>query len=277
MVDEVTKAFKSIKSFHGTSHENTRDWCDRAEIIFQAYNINDANRLARIAIKLEDSAFDWYRDNPGPYITWPAFRLAFEKAFPPPQRTANRHLLAEQINQRRQGSDESVHDYFYALDKLCREYDSQMSVMDKTIKLVGGLREDLKEKVLPLNLQTPEQFLIQAKNYESTQKVMENHRRENGFGELSEPTYKFDPSYPIVAASHSYRPQYPPSSQRNRNLRHDEYATPSAMPSNSQPQPIPRSVRENPVHSNNQRDSRRCFQCGHVGHIQRNCSNRLKE
>lgn len=275
MVDEVTKAFKSIKSFHGTSQENTRDWCDRAEIIFQAYNVNDVNRLTRIAIKLEDSAFDWYRDNPGPYLTWVAFRLAFEKAFPPPQRTANRHLLAEQINQRRQGSDESVHDYYYALDKLCREYDSHMSVIDKTIKLVGGLREDLKEKVLPLNLQTPEQFLLQANNYESSQKVMENHRRDNGSGESSEPTYKFDPGYPIVAASHSYHPQYPPSSQRNRNLRPDEYATSSAIHSNSQP--VTRSVRENPCQSNNQTHPRRCYQCGQVGHVQRNCFNRLKD
>ncbi|CAF4954258.1 unnamed protein product, partial [Rotaria socialis] len=72
------------------------------------------------------------------------FRQTFERAFPPPERTQNPHLLAEQINQRKQGSDESVHDYYYALDKLCREYDPQMSAIDKTIKLVGGLREELK-------------------------------------------------------------------------------------------------------------------------------------
>ncbi|CAF4985109.1 unnamed protein product, partial [Rotaria magnacalcarata] len=37
------------------------------------------------------------------------FRQTFERAFPPPERTQNPHLLAEQINQRKQGSDESVH------------------------------------------------------------------------------------------------------------------------------------------------------------------------
>ena len=54
----------SMKSFHGTSQENTRDWCDGAEIVFGAYNVNDANRLVRLVIKLEDSAFDWYRVTP---------------------------------------------------------------------------------------------------------------------------------------------------------------------------------------------------------------------
>ncbi|CAF4992480.1 unnamed protein product, partial [Rotaria socialis] len=170
MGDAINRAFDSIKSFHGTSQDNSRDWCDRAEIIFDAFNVNDADRLSRIGIKLEDAAFDWYRDNQRPYGTWMVFRQTFERAFPPPERTQNPHLLAEQINQRKQGSDESVHDYYYALDKLCREYDPQMSAIDKTIKLVGGLREELKCKLLPLNVQTPEQFMIQAKNYESSEK-----------------------------------------------------------------------------------------------------------
>ncbi|CAF5229628.1 unnamed protein product, partial [Rotaria magnacalcarata] len=125
-----------------------------------------------------------------------------ERAFPPPERTQNPHLLAEQINQRKQGSDESVHDYYYALDKLCREYDPQMSAIDKTIKLVGGLREELKGKLLPLNVQTPEQFMIQAKNYESSEKVMTHHRKQNGSMQLPEPTYKFESNdYSMVAAS----------------------------------------------------------------------------
>ena len=101
MTDPTTRAFDSMKSFHGTSQDNSRDWCDRAEIVFTAFNINDADRLARIGIKLEDAAFDWYRDHQGPYATWIAFRQAFEQAFPPPERTQNRHLLAEQINQRK--------------------------------------------------------------------------------------------------------------------------------------------------------------------------------
>ncbi|CAF4354005.1 unnamed protein product, partial [Rotaria magnacalcarata] len=44
-------------------------------------------------------AFDWYRDNQRPYGTWMVFRQTFERAFPPPERTQNPHLLAEQINQ----------------------------------------------------------------------------------------------------------------------------------------------------------------------------------
>ncbi|CAF1478973.1 unnamed protein product, partial [Adineta steineri] len=220
MNDPITKAFDGIKAFHGTAQDSSRDWCDRAEIIFNAYNINDVNRLSRIGIKLEDAAFDWYRDNQGPYVTWNGFRQALEYAFPAPARTQNRHLLAEQINQRKQGPDESIHDYYYALDKLCREYDPRMSILDKTIKLVGGLREPLKEKLLPLNIQTPEQFMIQAKNYESSEQVMQHHRKQNGLNELPEPTYTFESnSYSTVAAS---LPHYQQQQEQHFNKNYQQ-------------------------------------------------------
>ena len=203
-MDPTTKAFDSIKPFSGTSTENSRDWCDRAEIIFNAFNVNDADRLARIGIKLDESAFDWYRDHRGPYATWNQFRQTLERTFPPPARTQNRHLLAEQINQRKQSNDESVHDYFYALDKLCREYDPHMSAIDKTIKLVGGLRPKLKEKILPLNVQTPDEFMQHAKNFESSEKVMAEHFLRTESIEVIEPSYTFDSSpYPQIATVRS--------------------------------------------------------------------------
>ena len=187
MIDPTSKAFESIKPFSGSAQENARDWFDRAEIIFNAFGIEEGDRLARIAIKFEDSAFDWYRNNRGPYTSWTQFRAAFERAFPPPARTQNRHLLAEQINQRKQGADGSVHDYYYALDKLCRDYDPNMSAIDKAIKLVGGLRPELKEKVLPMNVQAPEEFMQHAKNFESTELVMANDYLRVKLMELSEP------------------------------------------------------------------------------------------
>jgi hypothetical protein len=223
--DTVTRAFDSIKTFHGTSQDNSRDWCDRAEIIFNAFNINDVDRLARIGIKFEDAAFDWYRDNQGPYATWIVFRQTFERAFPPPERTQNRHLLAEHINQRKQGPDELVHDYFYALDKLCREYDPRMSPIDKTIKLVGGLRGELKEKMLPLNVQTPEEFMIQAKNFESSEKVMAHHREQNGSIELTEPTYTFESNgYSTIATTqpHYQRQQHQVHYQQQHQIHHQQ-------------------------------------------------------
>ncbi|CAF1554800.1 unnamed protein product, partial [Adineta ricciae] len=73
MADQLTRAFDSIKTFNGTSQDNSREWCDRAEIVFNAFNVNDADRLSRIGIKLEDAAFNWYRDNQGPYATWLLF------------------------------------------------------------------------------------------------------------------------------------------------------------------------------------------------------------
>lgn len=305
MGDAIIRAFDSIKPFYGTSQDNSRDWCDRAEIIFGAFNINDIDRLSRIGIKLEDAAFDWYRDNQGPYATWAAFRQTFERAFPPPERTQSPHLLAEQINQRKQGADESVHDYFYALDKLCRQYDPQMSAIDKTIKLVGGLREELKEKILPLNVQTPEQFMLQAKNYESSEKVMAHHRKQIEPVQLPEPVYVHEPNdYPMAAVS---QPQeqinlmyYQESQQRPQQLIQQRpqqliQQQPQQLVQQRLHRPLknyqptttfaqPR-IRQNVQHLQNyhysknnvyeKEKSKKCFKCGRVGHTQLYCQYHL--
>jgi hypothetical protein len=302
MADPTTRAFDSIKSFHGTSQDNSRDWCDRAEIVLNAFNVNEADRLSRIGMKLEDDAFNWFRDNQGPYTTWAAFRHAFQRAFPPPERTQNRHLLAEQINQRKQGTDESIHDYYYALDKLCREYDPNMSAIDKTIKLVGGLREELKEKILPLNIQTPEQFMTQAKNFESSDKVMAHYRQRNESIELSEPSYVYDRLVgSTVASSRPYQNQFryqQPVKHRNfienqRAMASSDTSYDNSRSNRIQQQAITTRVPEylqkkissfrsgeqtiENSHQNRTWDNRQCFNCGQRGHIQRNCLRHLKE
>lgn len=292
-MDSTTKAFESIKSFSGGAQENVRDWCDRAEFIFNAFKVNDDDRLGRIAIKLENSAFDWYRDNQGPYSTWTQFRFAFENAFPPPSKTQNRHLLAEQIKQRRQDNDESVHDYFYALDKLCREYDPRMSPLDKTIKLVGGLRPQLKEKVLPLNVQTPEAFLEHAKNFESTEKVMANHFHYQM--ESVESNYQIESnpysSIAVIRSTHrndrqinmfnSSQPEKSTEkSRRFQNHRNEEINSSENRIRLPTPRHQDRKFNHNEQSQNNYRSSYMgvtCFRCGRRGHIQRNCVDSLND
>lgn len=41
MTDTISRAFESIRSFHGTAQDNSQDWCDRAEIIFDGLDTNE--------------------------------------------------------------------------------------------------------------------------------------------------------------------------------------------------------------------------------------------
>jgi len=177
-----------------------------------------------------------------------------DRAFPPPQRTQNKHLLSEQINQRKQFIDESVHDYYYALDHLCRMYDQNMSPLEKTIKLVGGLRDELKEKLLPLNIRTPDEFLTQAKNYESSEQVM-NQQPNNQRRQLQQ-------------QSNNPRQQF---NQQQLNHRMRNY---QQQKRNEQTNPQ-QSTRNNYQDSNT--PNRSCYTCGELGHLARNCPNHLNE
>lgn len=298
MTDPITRAFDNIRSFHGLPTDNSRDWCDRAEIIFKAFNLTDADCLSRIGIKLEDSAFNWFRDIAQTFTTWVNFRQSIEKAFPPPQRTPNLHLLAEQINQRKQASDEAVHEYYYALDKLCREYDPKMSPLDKTIKLVSGLRDELKEKLLPLNIQTPEEFMIKAKNYESSFTVIQNQRRQMESNELPEPIFRSESSYPAIATIQTHgettktfqinRKNNIDQTQVNR-LHHRSMNHPvnhrQTDKFTKEYRPTTQSYFGSQRSWNDQQGSltfpaisqKRCYFCGTIGHIQQQCQKILKD
>jgi len=272
MTDPITRAFDNIKSFHGLPTDNSRDWCDRAEIIFKAFNLTDADCLSRIGIKLEDSAFNWFRDIAQTFTTWINFRQSIEKAFPPPQRTPNLHLLAEQINQRKQASDEAVHEYYYALDKLCREYDPKMSPLDKTIKLVSGLRDELKEKLLPLNIQTPEEFMIKAKNYESSFIVIQNQRRQMESHEFLEPIWRTEPNNRTIAMIQNQGKMMNTfQSHRRQQLNHPYVNRHRTLLNGQKYEPMENRSRMNMNHRS-KFGQIHCFSCGKFGHIQRRCS-----
>lgn len=81
-----------------------------------------------------------------------------------------------------------------------------MFAIDKTRKLVSGLRDELRENVLPLNGQTPEKIMNQTKNFETSHKDMAQEFNRNESMELGEPPYMFESNdYPTIATTQSHR------------------------------------------------------------------------
>ncbi len=178
-----------------------------------------------------------------------------------------------------------------------------MSPIDKAIKLVGGLREELKEKILPLNVQTPEDFMAQAKNFESSEKVMARHRKQNESFESVELRYVFDPNgYPTIATTQSYYPSRQPNSRQNlqqsftqqpeqrttraRLFQREYQPSPVRQPQQAT-NPTPSSLQNNgrfmgmngnaSINYRQAMDYRKCFSCGEQGHLQRFCPNHLND
>ena len=161
-----------------------------------------------------------------------------------------------------------------------------MSVIDKAVKLVGGLRPELKEKVLPMNVQTPEEFMQHAKNFESTELVMATSYLRVKPMEWSEPMATSQSNrYSTVAAI------YP---RRRSQLRKVTFDDRPNLLEKDQRERRDRRMNHQPIHRSEscnhprydqsrycdrgmKRDRQskfhgmKCFRCGRYGHIRREC------
>jgi hypothetical protein len=197
-VDQSVLALKEIDKFNGTAEENSLSWSRQATRAFEAFSVPDHDRVRKIPMRLCNEAAEWY-DTQGSFSDWSAFITALLEIFPPPDKVSSPFVLSTQINNRIQRENESVHDYYYSMTKLCRQYDDKMSDREYVTKLVNGLKPSLKKQALIRPITNAAEFFTEAKLLESAEHAMayDNERTLT----LSEPTFSYDENGELTTAA----------------------------------------------------------------------------
>jgi len=313
-VDQSVQALKEIEKFNGTAEENSLSWSRQATRAFEAFDIPDSERVRKIPMRLCNEAADWY-DTHGPFSNWNTFITALREIFPPPDKVKSPFVLATQINNRIQRDNESVHDYYYSMTKLCRQYDDKMSDREYVTKLVNGLKPSLKKQALIRPITNAAEFFTEAKLLESAELAMAYDDQRTLTSQ--EPMFSYDDEGALTAAAiqpirrrqstvsqERQAMSYRPSSSEHQKPMPAQYTQSLQQPKTMLPEqnfPFQRINTRSSVNLDRSRtfdhvpseqkdnsrarfrqqihsyqfDNRQCYVCGQYGHLYRQCPQHL--
>ncbi|CAF4495870.1 unnamed protein product [Didymodactylos carnosus] len=186
---------------------------------------------------------------------WQQFKMLFQQQFVAHLSVTQKLILANQLNNRRQGLSESVTDYYHDVMKMCRQYDPHMQDDEQRTKLLNGLRTELLDKILVQPLTgTTNDLLLALQQVEAGLKF--TFQRMNDSSATVDETFtptarRIQPSSQPQLAYNERRPHF-----------HKDYRSSTAYSANG----------------NEQRQSNWqgvCYQCGRFGHYAQQCPNHL--
>ncbi|CAF4572350.1 unnamed protein product [Didymodactylos carnosus] len=143
------------------------------------YQVTKISNVANmLPFLLKGQAFEWWKLQNKNLVDWTSFKKELIQKFPPPLEQANEDLIRQQ---RKQGVDEPILDYYYAMMHLCDKYDVNMSSKDKANKLIDGLKMTLYEQVIEENIRmilTPAELLTRLQQMEYAQIAIDTRRNQ---------------------------------------------------------------------------------------------------
>lgn len=154
------------EKFIGGEEEKVLRFINNIERIGKMINANDNILHCMCTAKLEGEAKRWYENNTS-LTDWTCLKTALLDRFSQPDSSSR---MFEELQQRKQKSDETITSYYDDIMKLCRAYDPEMSNKMKISWLENGMQDSLKipvkrqMKTLPEEKRTAEEFLKIAKD-----------------------------------------------------------------------------------------------------------------
>ena len=177
--------YKSPPVFYGKEGEDPVAWVERYEKVARYNRWTDEDLKDNFEMFLDGAARKWYAcredadkiperwSNPADPASEDeddseneeelGLRELFLKEFTPAD---YRSYYENKLRDRRQGSDETVTDYYYDMLDLCRIVNRSMREREKIDHLFRGLRPELIEKLWGLRPKTYAEFLRQAQSYQ---------------------------------------------------------------------------------------------------------------
>ena len=133
--------------FEGRPQDDVIEWLQEYEDISEYNHWAPAQKLRHVKWALKGFAKNWYRMLDPEPNTFDAFSVAIRAAFKHP---AYESGMAVQLDNRKQGIDESPVLYCYEKLNLCRKVDPNMAEGVKLQHLLRGMKPAMVERVYPL-------------------------------------------------------------------------------------------------------------------------------
>lgn len=240
--DPLQQMKEFVKPFHGRDQDDVHKWLESITHYFSVTRLPGVQEqlyLQYAPAFLKDIAYKWWKENKQEDWSWQTFKQALICQFG----NKNEHLLARQLDQRRQQYNEPVIQYYYDILELCNKYDPDMSDKQKVFKLINGLRWSLYTEAVKDVYTNPAEFLSKVQQVENVQRIIELRQAQ-----LTNPSDEMP---------RQQTPWYP----TNRNQYAQQY--------DHNQQPTRNSKRYVPPRQTNR--SIECYKCRQPGHIARHC------
>lgn len=286
-IDPLQQMKDFVKPFFGNPENDATKWLDSIvhfiDIIRLPAN-KDELCFQYAPAFLKENAYRWWNENKNFIYDWSCFKRMFIEQFG----EKNEYLLEQQLNQRKQHSNEPVIKYYYDMIELCHKCDPTMSDKQKVRKLILGLRLSLYQEAIKEDYFTPKQFLIKVQQLENIEKLVELR-----IDDSTTRQQLTDEPIPLqMAESSSYvrhqspSPRFPSHHLSRSNIHSSSYDSrsypalldhPRDSYSSSSTQRFPHSSNStlpSPSHDPTRTMNIQCYHCGHWGHVARNCRQR---
>ena len=234
------ESLQNLEKFTGDETRKVSKFINSIERIGRMIEANGEILYHMCTAKLVGEARSWYEDNL-PLAEWSDLKTALVARFEP---TLSSSKIFEQLQERKQQSDETVTSYHDAVIKLCREYDPSMSQKMMVSWLENGIQSSIKTQI-------KRQMKLLSESARTTQAFLKIAKDEQELQRDNTPQYEETPTYSSYfkttvsatlpqAEKHvsdslpSYSRQYVPSHTFNKtHSQNKPFATPQSTTSNS--------------------------------------------